>query len=217
MIIGGNLSKEFLAVIIVVVLGLFGLFAVTKKDNPASTNGSGEPTSHTVGAGTEGVTLIEYGDLQCPACQQFYPLLKQVKEEFGDKITFQFRHFPLNQSHPHAYQAARVAEAAGKQGKFFEMHDLLYENQQSWTGLSDVTSVFEGYAQQIGLDMEQYKNDVISADVGAAIDADIKAGQAIGADSTPTFVINGQKIEENPQSLEAFKELINSKIQDSQP
>lgn len=209
------MSKEFIAIVIVVVVGLFGLFAVTKKDNPASTNGGGEPTSHTVGAGTDGVTLIEYGDFQCPACKSYYPLLKQIKEEFGDKITFQFRHFPLNQIHPHAYQASRAAEAAGLQGKFFEMHDLLYENQDSWTGLSDVTTVFEGFAEQIGLDMEQYKNDVVTAAVGASIDADIKEGQNAGANSTPTFVLNGQKIEENPKSIDEFKELINSKIQES--
>jgi protein-disulfide isomerase len=209
------LSKEFIAVLIVVVVGLFGLFTVTKKDNGSNSASDVQPTSHTVGKGTKNVTLIEYGDLQCPACQQFYPILNQVKQEYGDKITFQFRHFPLNQSHPHAYQAARAAEAAGKQGKFFEMHDLLYENQQSWSGLSDVTSTFEGFAEQIGLNMEQYKNDVISADVGAAIDADIKAGQAIGANSTPTFVINGQKIEPNPQNLQEFKDLIDSKIEES--
>lgn len=210
------MSKEFIAVVIVVVVGLFGLFAVTKKDNQgASGNNNAQPTSHTVGAGTAGVTLIEYGDLQCPACKSYFPILKQVKEEFGDKITFQFRHFPLNQIHPHAYQASRAAEAAGVQGKFFEMHDLLYANQDSWTSLSDVTAVFEGFAQQIGLDMEQYKNDVLSAEVGAAIDADIREGQNAGANSTPTFVINGQKIEENPQSVEAFKELINSKIQEA--
>lgn len=210
------MSKEFIAVVIVVIVGLFGLFAVTKKDSTGSSgNNNAQPTSHTVGAGTEGVTLIEYGDLQCPACKSYFPILKQIKEEFGDKITFQFRHFPLNQIHPHAYQASRAAEAAGKQGKFFEMHDLLYENQDSWTGLSDVTAVFEGYAQQIGLDLEQYKNDVLSAEVGAAIDADIREGQSIGANSTPTFVINGQKIEENPRSVDEFKELINSKIQEA--
>jgi protein-disulfide isomerase len=95
------------------------------------------------------------------------------------------------------------------------MHDLLYENQDSWTGLSDVSSVFENFAEQIGLDMEQYRNDVITASVGAAIDADIKEGHGAGANSTPTFVLNGQKIEENPQSVDEFKELINSKIQES--
>ena len=210
------MSKEFIAVVIVVVVGLFGLFAVTKKDgNGASNNTNAQPTSHTVGEGTAGVTLIEYGDFECPACQQFYPIVKQVKEEFGDKITFQFRHFPLNQIHPHAYQASRAAEAAGKQGKFFEMHDLLYENQQNWKGLSDVTDVFEGFAEQIGLNMEQYRTDVISGNIGAAIDADIKEGQGVGANSTPTFVINGQKVEENPRTFEAFKELINSKIEEA--
>ena len=208
------MSKEFIAVVIVVIVGLFGLFAFTKKDGNGTPKTNAEPSSHTVGEGTSGVTLVEYDDFQCPACKAYYPMVKQVKEEFGDKITFQFRHFPLNQIHPHAYQASRAAEAAGKQGKFFEMHDLLYENQDSWTSLGDVTSVFEGYAQQLNLDMEQYKKDVVSAEVGAAIDADIKAGHEVGANSTPTFVINGQKIEESPRSIEAFKELINSKIQE---
>lgn len=213
------MSKEFVAVVIVVVLGLFGLFAVTKKDNSNGGNSSSnaQPSNHTVGAGSEGVTLIEYGDLQCPACKSYYPIVKQIKSEYGDKITFQFRHFPLNQIHPHAYQAARAAEAAGNQGKFFEMHDLLYESQDSWSGLSDVTSVFENYAQQLGLDMEKYKNDVISAEVGGVIDADIREGQNAGANSTPTFIINGQKIEKNPQSLDEFKQLIDSKIQESKP
>ena len=206
------MSKEFIAVVIVVVVGLFGLFTVTKKDNGAGPASNTPPTSHTVGAGTEGVTLVEYGDFQCPFCKDFYPLLKQVKNEYGNKITFQFRNFPLNQSHPHAYQAARAAEAAGLQGKFFEMHDLLYENQDSWSGLSDVTNVFEGFAHQLDLDMEKYKSDVVSAEVGAAIDADIKEGQNIGVNSTPTFVLNGQKVEQTPQSLDEFKELINSKI-----
>lgn len=210
------MSKEFIAVVIVVVVGLFGLFTLTKKDNPNGSNpaSNAQPTSHAVGAGNEGVTLIEYGDLQCPACKSYYPIVKQIKEEFGDKITFQFRHFPLNQIHPHAYQAARAAEAAGNQGKFFEMHDMLYENQDSWSGLSDVTSVFESYAQQLGLDMEKFKSDVVSAEVGAAIDADVKEGNKAGANSTPTFVINGQKIEKNPQSLEEFKQLINDKIEE---
>lgn len=211
------MSKEFIAVIIVVVVGLFGLFTVTKKDNTNGNNTSSnsQPTNHTEGSGTEGVTLVEYGDLQCPACKSYYPIVKQIKEEYGDKITFQFRHFPLNQIHPHAYQAARAAEAAGNQGKFFEMHDLLYENQESWASLSDVTSIFESYAQQLELDMGQYKQDVISAEVGAAIDADIKEGQKLGANSTPTFIINGQKIDKNPQSLDEFKALIDSKIEES--
>jgi len=210
------LSKEFIAVVVVVIVGLFGLFAVTKKDNGNNNNtvSNGQPTDHTQGAGTSGVTLVEYGDLQCPACKSYYPIVKQIQKEFGDKITFQFRNFPLNQLHPHAYQAARAAEAAGKQGKFFEMHDMLYENQDSWSGLSDVTSVFESYAQQLGLNMDQYRSDVISAEVGGAIDADIKEGQNLGANSTPTFVINGQKVEENPRSFTEFKDLINSKIEE---
>jgi len=206
-------SKQFAAVIVVVILGLFGLFALAKKDKQGTgTNSTGQVTSHTVGAGNKGVTLIEYGDLQCPACKSYFPIVNQIKAEYGDDITFQFRHFPLNQIHPHAFQAARAAEAAGKQGKFFEMHDLMYENQDSWSNLSEVTTVFESYAQQLGLDLEKFKADVASAEVAADINADVKAGQEIGANSTPTFVINGRKIEKNPTTFESFKELIDAEI-----
>lgn len=209
------MSKQFIAVIIVVILGLFGVFAMTKKsdDNQQSSSGSEAKTSeHKQGAGNKGVTLVEYGDFQCPACKSYYPMVKQIKEAYGDDITFQFRHFPLTQIHPHAFAASRAAEAAGKQGKFFEMHDMLYENQDSWTSQSEVTSIFEGYAQQLGLNMDNFKADVLNADAAAAINADLKSGQAIGASSTPTFVLNGTRLNPNPKSLDEFKKLIDDEI-----
>ncbi|HYF96497.1 MAG TPA: thioredoxin domain-containing protein [Patescibacteria group bacterium] len=208
------MSKQFIAVIIIVILGLFGVFAMTKKssDDQQSSSGSEAKTSeHKKGAGNKGVTLIEYGDFQCPACKSYYPMVKQIKESYGDDITFQFRHFPLTQIHPHAFAASRAAEAAGKQDKFFDMHDMLYENQDSWTSQSNVTTIFEGYAQQLGLNMEQFKADVLNAETAAVINADLKAGNAIGASSTPTFVLNGSKIE-NPQSFDEFKKLIDDEI-----
>ncbi len=212
------MSKQFIAIIVVVILGLFGIFALTKKSNNNSAD-SGSSTAqaseHKLGAGNKGVTLIEYGDLQCPACKSYFPMVKQVKEEFGDDITFQFRHFPLNQIHPHAFQASRAAEAAGNQGKFFEMHDLMYENQDSWSQADNVTSVFESFAQQLGLNMDKFKADSASSQTAAVINADIKAGQAAGANSTPTFVINGRKIEKNPTSFEEFKQLIQEEINKS--
>lgn len=215
------MSKQFIAVIVVVVLGLFGIFSLTKKSNNgqngSSSGGNAQASEHKIGAGNKGVVLVEYGDFQCPACKSYYPLVKQVKEAYGDDITFQFRHFPLSQIHPHAVAAARAAEAAGKQGKFFEMHDLMYENQDSWTQLPDVSPIFQGFAQQLGLNIDQYKTDLASSEVAATINADTKAGQAAGANSTPTFVLNGKKLDKNPSSLEEFKKLIDEEIARKNP
>lgn len=205
------MSKQFIAVIIVVIVGLFGIFSLTKKssDNQNSSPSAAQPSEHKVGAGTKGVTLIEYGDYQCPFCKQYYPTVKQVQQAYGDQITFQFRNYPLNQLHPHAYEAARAAEAAGKQNKYFEMHDLLYENQDSWANASDVSALFEGFAQQLGLNVEQFKSDMASEAVSDTINADLKAGQALGITGTPTFVLNGKKIN-SPADLDGFKQVIDA-------
>lgn len=210
------MSKQFLAVVVVVIALLVGVFALT-SNNKNGQNGvpaASQPTNHVLGAGKKGVTLIEYGDFQCPTCKQFFPILNEVKKEYGDDITFQFRHFPLTQIHPNAMAAHRAAEAAGKQGKFFEMHDLLYQEQDTWSSLPDPTSVFEGYATQIGLNIDQYKSDVASEAVAAAINADTKAGNEAGVSGTPTFILNGQKIK-NPQSFDEFKKVIDEAIKNA--
>jgi protein-disulfide isomerase len=206
-------SKQFIIVIVVVILGLFGVFSLTKKSSDEQSNpaASAQTSEHKIGAGKKGVTLIEYGDLQCSACKAYYPLIKEVEKAYGDDITFQFMHFPLNQIHQHAYVAARAAEAAGLQGKFFEMHDLMYENQESWAQAQDASTIFEGFARQLGLDIEKYKTDLASDQVAAVINADLKAGQAIGANSTPTFVLNGNKIQ-SPRDIDGFKQLIDAEI-----
>lgn len=209
------MSKQFLAILAVIILGLFGILFLTKdKTNaPSSNSSSGSQASeHKAGAGNKGVTLIEYGDFQCPACKSFYPVVKQVKETYGDDITVQFRHFPLTQIHPNAMASSRAAEAAGNQGKFFEMHDLLYENQDSWSQSSSPTSIFESFATQLNLNLDKFKADTASAQTLAVINADQKAGQALGVNSTPTFVINGKKVEPNPTTPEAFKKLIDEAI-----
>jgi protein-disulfide isomerase len=137
-----------------------------------------------------------------------FPLVKEVKAAYGEDLKFQFRHFPLTSIHPNAFLGSRAAEAAGKQGKFFEMHDLLYQNQEEWSTASNPTSVLESYASQLSLNIDQFKKDMTSSEVNAIINADLKAGQALGANSTPTFVLNGKKVEENPRSVDDFKKLI---------
>lgn len=213
------MNKQFFAIIMVVIVGLVGLFALTggnkNSDTPVGDTGA-QASNHVEGLPDSKVTLIEYGDFQCPACKSYYPLVKQLKTTYGDKVTFQFRHYPLTQIHPNAFISSRAAEAAGKQGKFFEMHDLLYENQDSWAQSPNPSSIFESYAGQLSLNLDQFKADMNTAAVAAVINADAKAAQAAGANSTPTFVLNGKKIDKNPQTLEEFTKLLDDELAKNQ-
>jgi protein-disulfide isomerase len=212
------MNKRFVLILAVFVVAFAGLLIFNKRDNPGSNGNSdnssnAQLTEHKVGAGTSGVTLVEYGDFECPACGQYYPLVKQVKAKYGDQITFQFRHFPLTNIHKNALIAARAAEAADKQGKFWEMHDTLYEQQQSWKASNDPSPVFESYAQSLGLDVNKFKEDMKSEEINDIVQADLGEAKKQGYSSTPTFILDGKKIEQNPRSLEDFFKLIDEAIE----
>ena len=153
------------------------------------------------------VSLVEYSDFQCPACGLYYPLVKQLTAEFGDRIEFTYRHFPLSQIHPNADIAARAAEAAGKQEKFWEMHDKLFENQRTWSGARDAKKLFIEYAGSLGLNTVQFEEDMDSREVKEKVRLDYKTGIDSGVNSTPTFFLNGKKII-NPKSYDEFKTII---------
>jgi len=213
------MSKEFIAIVVVITGLLVGAFVLTKDKSPGSGESAqaGQVSNHKVGAGNKKVTLTEYGDFECPACKAYYPIVKELKTSYGDDITFEFRHFPLTQIHQNAFLGSRAAEAAGKQGKFFEMHDLLYENQDVWSKGQNPSSTLETFAKQLGLNVDQFKADLANAETAATINADVKEGQALGASSTPTFAINGKKIDKNPQSIEEFTKLIDDEIAKQNP
>lgn len=198
------MDKKFLAVLLIIVGVFVGYLLVSKQDSVTTVQASA--TNHVTGAGNKKVTLIEYGDFQCPVCGQYYSIIEQIKEKYGDDITFQYRHFPLDTIHPNARAAHRAAEAAGRQNKFFEMYDLLYQNIQVWSDSSNAKSLFEGYATQIGLNMDTFKSDVDSQDLNAVINADIEEGKKIGVTGTPTFVLNGRTLEDNERR--GFNELV---------
>jgi protein-disulfide isomerase len=211
------MSNRFVIIVVVIVALFAGVFFFTKHKNGTSsgggkTNSSAEPSQHTTGGGKSGVVLVEYGDYQCPACGQYYPIVKQVVEANKADITFQFRNFPLVQIHQNAFAGARAAEAAALQNKYWEMHDILYENQQTWGTASNPNTYFEAYAKQLGLDVEKFKTDMGSNQVSDLINADIAEGQRLGANATPTFVLNGKKLEQNPRSLDEFNKLISEAI-----
>jgi protein-disulfide isomerase len=144
------------------------------------------------------VVLIEYGDFQCPGCGGAFPQLKTIKETYKDQIAFIFRNFPLTAIHPNALAAATAAESAGLQGKFWEMHDKLYENQNAWSTIesSKRTDIFAGYAEDIGLDVEQFKTDLSDPKIAAKISRDRAFGKKLGVDSTPTVYLGNTKLTE---------------------
>jgi protein-disulfide isomerase len=216
------MSKRFIAILAACVVIFAGLLIFTKKDanSPSgdggdNSNSSAQLSNHVKGAGSAGVTLTEYGDFACPACYQYFPLVQQVKEKYGDQIKFQFRHYPLTEVHQNALVGARAAEAAGKQNKFFEMHDLLYQNQPAWRDSSNPTPLFENYANQLGLDLNKFKEDMKSSATNDTVQADRAEARRLEYSSTPTFEIDGKQIE-NPRDLEGFTKLIDQAIRDKQ-
>lgn len=201
------MDKKFV-IALLVILGIFvGYFYVTKQDSKqdgAAT--TSQPTNHVQGAGNKKVTLVEYGDFQCPVCGQYYPIIKEIEKKYGDDITFQYRNFPIDSIHPNARAAHRAAEAASSQGKFFEMHDLLYENQQTWSSSSNATNIFESYATQLNLDLAKFKQDASAESTNNTINADTEAGKKLGVTGTPGFVLNGRLLDDNERR--SYDELV---------
>lgn len=156
------------------------------------------------------VTLVEYGDFQCPACKNYYLLVKQLNEEFPEDLRIAFRHIPLVSIHKNAMEASYAAEAAGVQGRFWEMHDALFENQADWENERDPRDKFVSYAEKLELDVEQFKLDMDSDQVHERVNADMTSAGSLGVNSTPTFYLDGERIQ--PRSYEEFRSSIEDQI-----
>jgi protein-disulfide isomerase len=141
---------------------------------------------HVLGAPTAAVTLVEYGDYECPFCGAAYPIVKEVQSRLGEQLRFVFRNFPITTSHPHAELAAEAAEAADAQGKFWEMHDLLYESQQH---LEEPD--LHRYAEQLGLDVDRFDDELTRHVHAERVREDFMSGVRSGVNGTPTFYVNG--------------------------
>ena len=180
---------------------------------PEAVNGvPGADPPYTLGPPNAPARLEEFGDFQCPPCGMFHPILVQMHKEFGDKLQITFREFPLAPAHQHAIAAASAAEAAGLQGKFWEMHDLLYEHQNDWKDKFDVRPIFEGYAQQIGLNMDRYKKDVAGEAVAQRIFLDRKRGESLGVKGTPTVFLNGREVPFESLPTEKLRPILQNTI-----
>lgn len=199
----------------VTVAVLVGLVLWTRSSNPpidlsgiennsviAAAQQNGNIADHTTGSDANEVLFIEYGDFQCPSCGGAHPQVKSLMEEYGDKVTFIFRNFPLTSIHPNARAAAAVAEAAGLQGKYWEMNNLLYEKQGEWSNLdaSQRTSVFNTYAGSLGLDADKFKADFASKEINQKISFDLALGKNFDVSATPSFFVNGEKLSEDAAS-----------------
>jgi len=219
------MSKQFWIALFVIAALLVGIVVVTNHNKGTSSSSTGQPTHHVEGNDTKHVTLIEYGDYECPICAEFAPTVKQVVATYINEIQFQFRNLPLTQIHPNAFAAARAAEAASDMGQFWQMNNLLYENQSAWVSSSNPLSFFDSYAGQLGLNLTKFNNYYNSNQVNGAINADINAFDQTGDEmATPTFILDGTTLNnENligsngSPSVTAFTNILNAEIAKKNP
>jgi len=176
---------------------------------------NGNIADHVFGKVGSKVTLIEYGDFQCPPCGNIHPVIKKITEQYKGQLQFVFRNFPIASSHPNAKAAAGAAEAAGLQGKYWEMHNKIYESQASWSSLNSTerTNFFENYAKDLGLDIAKFNTDIAATSINEKINYDYALGKKAGVDATPTFYLNGIKLDQNALGDETkLKETINTEL-----
>lgn len=205
---------KFLGVVGAVIVLLFGYYFYTMPSN-SNTSETGNAqnlvisnTDHVRGAVSGKVTLVQFGDFQCPACAAYEPIVRQVLADNKDTVTFSYRHFPLSQIHRNALLASKASEAAGRQGKFWEMHDKLYAKQEEWGEALDARQFILQYANILELDITKFNKDIEDPAIEAKILAEYKEGISLGVQGTPTFFINGKKVEDNPRNLADFNTMI---------
>jgi protein-disulfide isomerase len=194
--------KRYLPFVIVAAVALLtagaGAMLYRAKVRPSggagsSSNVTGEPL-HIRGDAAAPVTLEEFGDFQCPSCATVSSIIARVEHDYGRRLRVIFRQYPLSM-HAHAMEAALAAEAAGLQGRFWEMHDLLYKNQDSWSNAPDVRTIFAGYARSLGLDEQRFAKDSNSDEVRSRVFWEGRQGVSRGVQLTPTLFINGRRLE----------------------
>jgi protein-disulfide isomerase len=200
-----------IGIIIAVFTGIVWLGGGKEPAEVASDAG-GTPSVHSTGKRDATVKLVEYSDFQCPACGAYYPVVEQVIKKYKDQISFEYRHYPLTTIHRNAFAAARASEAAGQQGKFWDMYRLLFAHQSAWKDANNAASIFEGYAKQLGLDVPKFRADFASSKTNSAITASTAEFNRRGLPkATPTFLLNNKKIQ--PQNAEQFGKLIDAELQ----
>jgi len=208
-----TMNKSTLIALGLIIIAFGGLFFAAQNGN----NGGGAKVAITAedwtrGASSPKVTIIEYGDFQCPACGAYEPLFRQAQEDFKDSLLFAYRHFPLVQIHPNALLASKACEAAGKQGKFWEMHDLLFEKQTEWSNATNAKDLVKGYAASLALDATRFATDLDSKEIEEKIRNHYEGGAKVGVSGTPSLFVNGEKVT-NPRDYQELKRMIEDAIE----
>lgn len=178
----------------IIALLFVGAFYIAGTAGDANNEGVQELT-HVKGNPDAEVVLVEYSDFQCPACRAMFPIVSSVMETYGESVRFEYRHFPIERAHPYAVQAAAAAEAAGQQNKFFEFHDLLFDNQNEWSSSPTPNAFFAQYAKQLELDMDLYNRHANASLLREKVRTQQQQGLADGVTGTPTMFLNGQRME----------------------
>ena len=192
------MDKRFLGILAGVAVVFIGIFAISQhsSNKGASDSTNTAPTNHVEGQGAAKVTLTEYGDYECPICEEYYQPLKQVEAQLSSQIYFQFRNLPLTSIHPNAFAGARAAEAASLQGKFWQMHDTLYDNQTAWANSTNPKPYFDTYAKTLGLNVSQFDSDCAGSQVNNSINADLAAFAKTGEqEATPSIFLDGKFVQ----------------------
>ena len=193
-----NSYRPFLIIALVLLVAAAGTALLLRSnqrgDSSSRTTDTQSPDSAKKNASNTVVTLEEFGDYQCPPCGQLHPTLKKLKQEYGEHLNFIFRNLPLIKIHPNALAAAQAAEAARIQNHFWEMHDLLYENQSLWKDDINPRSIFIKFAADLGLNTAQFTRDLDDKQIQMRIEADMDAAAKQGIDGTPTILINGRQL-----------------------
>ncbi len=214
------MGKSFWIILGVVIAASVGLilFAGSDSDTGNTAQNSDilavQDIDHKRGLAGSSVTLIEYADFQCSACAAVFPVVDEMFKEFGDQVEFVTRNFPIVSIHPNSMSAHRAAEAAGAQDSFWEMHDLLYQRQRAWESTTNASGVFESYAQELGLDIDKFKEDVASQEALDHINDDANGGKTVGVQGTPTFFLNGEQLP-TPRSLEEFRAVLQAAVDEA--
>jgi protein-disulfide isomerase len=199
-------------VVIVVGIVLFRNSAPDPRSAGTAVDANSLIRTHSQRSGPDNAkaTLVEFGDFQCPACGAAHPVIKAIQEANKDKsFQFVFRNFPLSQ-HQNAMLASEVAESAGNQGKYWEMHNKIYESQAEWSESSSAREIFTNYAKGLGLDLTKFNNDLDKHTFAEIIKTDMADGNKLGVNATPTFYFNGQKLDRTPSAEELQKMIDNA-------
>lgn len=211
------MRKETIIMVAVFIVIFGGLgFLITRNNKVATTPAPKEqlirPNSHSTVSSDAKVNIVEFGDFQCPACAAAFPIIEQLLALYKDnpQVNFVSRNFPLPQ-HQYALITAEAAEAAGAQGKYWEMYRLIYANQDTWVNSADPMSILVGYAVQLKLDVNRFKSEVTANKYSDIIEQDKQDGLALGINSTPTFFINGVRAE-GVRNFDEFKAMVDSAL-----